>query len=113
MIIKDAFGNTAEVHLYDKDTGLDFVEEYLNAGSLEREADGTYLVGEVPYIIDYTTDARKRAWLAGYRKALAHCNEQVSLLEAFEGTNLTANIRYQGAAQVRDVVASWYREYRR
>nr|DAI47148.1 MAG TPA: hypothetical protein [Caudoviricetes sp.] len=30
MIIKDAFGNTAEVHLYDKDTGLDFVEEYLN-----------------------------------------------------------------------------------
>lgn len=58
-------------------------------------------------------DSRKRAWLAGYRKALAHCNEQVSLLEAFEGTNLTANIRYQGAAQVRDVVASWYREYRR
>lgn len=58
-------------------------------------------------------DAHKRAWLAGYRKALAHCNEQVSLLEAFEGTNLTANIRYQGAAQVRDVVASWYREYRR
>lgn len=36
MIIKDAFGNTAEVHLYDKDTGLDFVEEYLDAGSLER-----------------------------------------------------------------------------
>lgn len=31
MIIKDAYGNTAEVHLYDKDTGLDFVEEYLNA----------------------------------------------------------------------------------
>ena len=24
MIIKDAFGNIAEVHLYDKDTGLDF-----------------------------------------------------------------------------------------
>lgn len=58
-------------------------------------------------------DACKSAWLAGYRKALTHCNEQVSLLEAFEGTNLTANIRYQGAAQVRDVVASWYREYRR
>lgn len=58
-------------------------------------------------------DACKSAWLAGYRKALTHCNEQVSFLEAFEGTNLTANIRYQGAAQVRDVVASWYREYRR
>ena len=48
MIIKDLLGNTAEVHLYDKDTGLDFVEEYLNAGSLEREADGTYLVGMSP-----------------------------------------------------------------
>lgn len=56
-------------------------------------------------------DARKSAWLAGYRRALTHCNEQVSLLEAFEGTNLTANIRYQGAVKVRDVVASWYREY--
>lgn len=57
MIIKDAFGNTAEVHLYDNDTGLDFVEEYLNAGSLDRDADGNYLVEDVPYIIDYTTDA--------------------------------------------------------
>lgn len=57
-------------------------------------------------------DARKSAWLAGYRRALTHCNEQVSLLEAFEGANLTANIRYQGAVQVRDVVVSWYRKYR-
>lgn len=57
MIIKDVLGNTAEVHLYDKDTGLDFVEEYLNAGSLDRDADGNYLVKDVPYIIDYTTDA--------------------------------------------------------
>lgn len=31
MIIKDAMGITAEVHLYDNDTGLDFVEEFLNA----------------------------------------------------------------------------------
>lgn len=37
MIIKDAFGKTAEVHLYDKDTGLDFVEEYLNAESLNAQ----------------------------------------------------------------------------
>lgn len=57
MIIKDAFGKTAEVHLYDKDTGLDFVEEHLNAGSLDRDADGNYLVKDVAYIIDYTTDA--------------------------------------------------------
>lgn len=31
MIIKDAMGITAEIHLYDNDTGLDFVEEPLNA----------------------------------------------------------------------------------
>lgn len=37
MIIKDAFGHTAEVHLYDNDTGLDFVEEPLNAHWEYRE----------------------------------------------------------------------------
>nr|DAW99327.1 MAG TPA: hypothetical protein [Caudoviricetes sp.] len=57
MIIKDVLGNTAEVHMYDNNTGMDFVEEYLNAGSLDRDADGAYLVEDVPYIIDYTTDA--------------------------------------------------------
>lgn len=30
MIIKDVLGNTAEVHMYDNNTGLDF-EEALNA----------------------------------------------------------------------------------
>ncbi len=57
MIIKDAMGNTAEVHLYDNDTGLDFVEEYLNAGSLDRDADGSYLVEDARYIDDYATEA--------------------------------------------------------
>lgn len=31
MIIKDTMGITAEIHLYDNDTGMDFVEEFLNA----------------------------------------------------------------------------------
>lgn len=57
MIIKDAMGITAEVHMYDKDTGLDVAEEYLNAGSLDRDADGTYLVEDVHYIDDYATEA--------------------------------------------------------
>ena len=57
MIIKDAMGITAEVHLYDNDTGLDFVEEFLNAGSLDRDADGTYMVEDVHYIDDYATGA--------------------------------------------------------
>lgn len=57
MIIKDAMGITAEVHLYDNDTGLDFVEEYLNAGSLDRDANGAYMVEDVRYIDDYATGA--------------------------------------------------------
>lgn len=56
-------------------------------------------------------EVSKSAWLDGYRKALAHCNEQVGLLEGFKDTSLIANIRYQGAVQVRDVVASRYHEY--
>lgn len=57
MIIKDLLGITAEVHLYDNDTGLDFVEEFLNAGGLDRDADGTYMVEDVHYIDDYATGA--------------------------------------------------------
>lgn len=57
MIIKDAKGITAEVHLYDDITGLDFVEEFLNAGSLDRDAEGTYMVEDVHYIDDYATGA--------------------------------------------------------
>lgn len=57
MIIRDVFGNTAEVHLYDNETGMDFVEEYLNAGSLDRDADGAYLVKDVPYIDEYAIEA--------------------------------------------------------
>ena len=57
MIIRDATGITAEVHLYDNVTGLDFVEEFLNAGSLDRDDDGAYLVKDVHYIDDYSTGA--------------------------------------------------------
>lgn len=57
MIIRDAKGITAEVHLYDNNTGIDFVEEYLNAGSLARDADGVCTVDDVYYIDDYATDA--------------------------------------------------------
>lgn len=56
-------------------------------------------------------DVSESSWLAGYRQALAHCNEQVRFLEVFKGTSLTANIRYQGAAQVLDAVESHYHEY--
>lgn len=57
MIIKDEMGITAEVHLYDNSTGLDFVEDFLNAGSIDRDANGAYLVNDVHYIDDYATGA--------------------------------------------------------
>lgn len=57
MIIKDALGHTAEVHLYDNNTGLDFVEEFLNAGMLNCDDNGVYQVGDVHYIDDYATEA--------------------------------------------------------
>lgn len=56
-------------------------------------------------------DARKSAWLAGFRQALMHCNEQVVVLGAFKDTCLSSKLMFQGAAKVRNVVASCYREY--
>lgn len=58
-------------------------------------------------------DDRKSAWLAGFRQALVHCNEQVATLGKFKGSNLSSLLMYQGAVKVRDVVASCYREYYR
>lgn len=37
--------------------GVDFAEDWLNAGALSRDADGAYLVESIDYIIDYVNDA--------------------------------------------------------
>lgn len=55
--------------------------------------------------------AEDRAWLAGYRQALKHCDEQVSALRGFKGTCLSADLMYQGAARVRDGVKALYSLY--
>lgn len=52
-----------------------------------------------------------RAWLAGYKQALVHCDEQVRTLEGFKGTCLSADLMYQGAAHVRDGVRAMYSLY--
>lgn len=57
-------------------------------------------------------DAHKSAWLAGFRQALVLCTEEVVSLGAFKDTCLSSKLMYQGAAKVRDVVASCYHEYR-
>ena len=56
MLLRDSFGRSVEFHLYDF-SGVDFAEDWLNAGSLSRDADGAYLVDSIDYIIDYVNDA--------------------------------------------------------
>ena len=56
MLLRDSTGRSVEFRLYAS-SGVDFSEDWLNAGSLSRDVDGAYLVNDIDYIIDYATDA--------------------------------------------------------
>lgn len=56
MLLRDFTGRSVNFHLYAS-SGVDFAEDWLNAGCLPRAADGAYLVDDIDYIIDYATDA--------------------------------------------------------
>lgn len=56
MLLRDSTGRSVEFHLFAS-SGVDFSDDWLNAGSLSRDADGVYLVQSIDYIIDYVTDA--------------------------------------------------------
>lgn len=56
MLLRDSTGRSVEFLLYSS-SGVDFSEDWLNAGSLSRDTDGAYLVQSIDYIIDYVTDA--------------------------------------------------------
>lgn len=56
MLLRDSSGRSVEFHLFES-SGVDWAEDWLNAGSLPRDADGAYLVDSIDYIIDYATDA--------------------------------------------------------
>lgn len=56
MLLRDSTGRSVEFHLYAS-SGVDFAEDWLNAGCLPRDTDGAYLVESIDYIIDYATDA--------------------------------------------------------
>lgn len=56
MLLRDSTGRSVEFHLYES-SGVDFAEDWLNAGCLPRDADGAYLVDSIDYVIDYATDA--------------------------------------------------------
>lgn len=56
MLLRDSNGRSVEFRLYAS-SGVDFAEDWLNAGCLPRDADGAYLVDSIDYIIDYVNDA--------------------------------------------------------
>lgn len=56
MLLRDSSGRSVEFHLYAS-SGVDFAEDWLNAGCLPCDEDGVYLVNDIDYIIDYVTDA--------------------------------------------------------
>lgn len=56
MLLRDSTGRSVEFHLFSS-SGIDFAEDWLNAGCLPRDADGAYLVDSIDYIIDYATAA--------------------------------------------------------
>lgn len=55
MLLRDST-RSVEFHLFAS-SGVDFADDWLNAGSLSRDVDGAYLVDSIDYIIDYATDA--------------------------------------------------------
>ena len=56
MLLREPCGRSVEFHLYAS-SGVDFAEDWLEAGTLSRDADGAYLVESIDYIIDYVNDA--------------------------------------------------------
>lgn len=56
MLLRDSSGRSVEFNLYSS-SGVDFAEDWLNAGCLPRGADGAYLVDDIDYVIDYANDA--------------------------------------------------------
>ena len=78
---------------------------------IETHPDGTLTCCEYEDPKESIRAATDRAWLAGYRQALKHCDEQVNMLKGFKGTCQSSDLLYRGAESVRYVVSSAYRKY--
>lgn len=57
MTLREHTGRTVEFRLLERNTNIDFAEDWLNAGALQRDVDGAYLVDSIDYILDYVKDA--------------------------------------------------------
>lgn len=78
---------------------------------IEIHHDGTLTCCEYEDPKESFRAATDRAWLAGYRQALKHCDEQVNMLKGYKGTCQSSTLMYQGAESVRYAVLSAYRKY--
>lgn len=56
MLLRDSSGRSVEFRLFSS-SGVDFAEDWLDAGSLSRDVDGAYLVDSIDYVIEYVNDA--------------------------------------------------------
>ena len=56
MLLRDSTGRSVVFRLFSS-SGVDFAEDWLDAGSLPRDEDGACLVESIDYIVDYVNDA--------------------------------------------------------
>lgn len=75
---------------------------------IEIHPDGTLTCCEYEDPKETFRAATERAWLAGYRQALKHCDDKISTLETFRDSCLSADLEYQGAIKVRDHMSMFY-----
>lgn len=78
---------------------------------IEIHSDGSLTCWEYEDPKETIRAATDRAWLAGYRQALKHCDEQVNMLKGLKGTCQSSDLMYQGGESVRYVVSSAYCKY--
>lgn len=56
MLLRDSTGRSAELHLFGSN-GVDFIEDWLDAGCLPHDENDVYFVDSIDYIVDYINDA--------------------------------------------------------
>lgn len=56
MLLRDSTGRSVEFHLYGSN-GIDFAEDWLNAGCLPCDENDVYFVDSIDYVVDYANDA--------------------------------------------------------
>lgn len=78
---------------------------------IELHPDGKVTWCEYEDPADPVKKLQRTAWLAGYRQALEHLNQEVADHEKIRHTSYAASVMYKAVASARDEVAAWYKRY--